>query len=171
MASSESTSRPILVTGGAGFIGSHLVCRLVEQGEKVRVLEHPSAPVAHLPLDRIDLVRGDIRDRPAVADAVRGCGEVYHLAANPKLWTQRRGHFRQVNYLGAVNVLEAALAAGVRRVLVWFEEQSRGRAQTAVGKTLQAADAQHLAAKMCAHACASQPLPCRQRRNCVDARF
>src|SRR5437667_154454 len=84
---------PILVTGGAGFIGSHLVRRLVEQGEKVRVLEHPAAPVSHLPLDRIDLVRGDIRDRTAVEGAVRGCGEVYHLAANPKLWTQQPGDF------------------------------------------------------------------------------
>ena len=108
---------PILVTGGAGFIGSHLVRQLLDQGEAVRVLEHPDAPVAHLPLDRIDLVRADIRDRAAVDKAVRGCRQVYHLAANPKLWTQRRGHFRQVNYQGAVNVLDAALAAGVQRVL------------------------------------------------------
>lgn len=110
-------ARPTLVTGGAGFIGSHLVRRLVERGESVRVLERPEAPVAHLPLERIDLVRGDIRDRRAVEKAVRGCALVYHLAANPHLWTQRRGLFRQVNYLGAVNVLEAALEAGVRRVL------------------------------------------------------
>jgi dihydroflavonol-4-reductase len=108
---------PILVTGGAGFIGSHLVRRLVGRGESVRVLDLPSAPVAHLPLDRIDLVRGDVRDRKAVDDAVHGCREVYHLAANPNLWTQRRGQFRQVNYLGTVNVLEASLAAGARRVL------------------------------------------------------
>jgi dihydroflavonol-4-reductase len=108
---------PILVTGGAGFIGSHLVCRLVERGEPVRILEHSAASVAHLPLNRIDVARGDIRDRAAVARAVKCCAEVYHLAANPNLWTQRRGHFRQVNFLGAVNVLEAALAAGARRVL------------------------------------------------------
>ncbi|MBV9126054.1 MAG: NAD-dependent epimerase/dehydratase family protein [Planctomycetes bacterium] len=108
---------PILVTGGAGFIGSHLVRRLLDQGETVRVLELPRARVGHLPLDWIELVRGDIRDRDAVARAVRGCREVYHLAANPQLWTQRRGLFRQVNHLGAVHVLEAALAAGVRRVL------------------------------------------------------
>ncbi len=108
---------PVLVTGGAGFIGSHLVHTLLKQGESVRVLERRDAAVDHLPLDRIDLVRADIRDRHAVEQAVRGCREVYHLAANPHLWTQRRGLFRQVNYLGAVNVLEASLAAGVRRVL------------------------------------------------------
>jgi dihydroflavonol-4-reductase len=112
-----SSPQPILVTGGAGFIGSHVVDLLLDRGEIVRVLERREAWVAHLPLDRIELVRGDIRDRRAVEKAVRGCGEVYHLAANPHLWAQQRGLFRQVNYLGAVNVLESALAAGVRRVL------------------------------------------------------
>src|SRR5262249_54143188 len=85
--------------------------------------------VAHLPLDRIDLVRGDNRDRAAVSRAVAGCREAYHLAANPNLWTQRRGLFRQVNYLGAVNVLEAALAAGVRRVLHTSTESILTRAR------------------------------------------
>jgi dihydroflavonol-4-reductase len=118
-----------LVTGGAGFIGSHLVRLLLDRGETVRVLERPGAPVEHLPLDRIELVRGDIRDRRAVADAVRGCEVVYHLAANPRLWTQRRGEFRQVNYEGAVNVLEAALAAGARRVLHTSTESILTRAQ------------------------------------------
>lgn len=108
---------PILVTGGAGFIGSHLVCRLVERGESVRVLELPGVAVRHLPLDKIDLIYGDIRDVAAVDNAVKGCREVYHLAANPNLWTRRRGLFRQVNYLGAVHVMESALRAGVRRVL------------------------------------------------------
>jgi dihydroflavonol-4-reductase len=118
-----------LVTGGAGFIGGHLVGRLLEQGERVRVLERPTASVAHLPLDRIELVRGDIRDRAAVEKAVRGCHTVYHLAANPHLWTQRRGLFRQVNYQGAVNVLEAALAAGARRVLHTSTESILTRAR------------------------------------------
>lgn len=119
----------ILITGGAGFIGTHLVHRLLDQGETVRVLEHPAAAVAHLPLDRIELLRGDIRDRTAVGQAVRGCHEVFHLAANPNLWTQRRGHFRQVNYLGSVNVLDAALAAGARRVLHTSTESILTRAR------------------------------------------
>jgi dihydroflavonol-4-reductase len=111
------SKKPVLVTGGAGFIGSHLVRLLIAHGKKVRVLERPEASVAHLPVDQIELWRGDIRNRAVVQAAVQGCDEVYHLAANPRLWTQRRGQFRQVNYLGAINVLEAGLAEGVRRVL------------------------------------------------------
>jgi dihydroflavonol-4-reductase len=107
----------VVVTGGAGFIGSHLVELLAQQGRCVRVLERGNAAVDHLPLDRIELVRGDIRDRRCVDRAVAGCAEVYHLAANPNLWARPRGLFRQVNYQGAVNVLEAALQAGARRVL------------------------------------------------------
>jgi dihydroflavonol-4-reductase len=107
----------ILVTGGAGFIGSHLVRHLVRRGETVRVLDLPRAASAHLPLDRIELVHGDIREKNTVRRAVQGCREVYHLAGNPNLWVQRRGEFRQVNYVGAVHVIDAALASGVRRVL------------------------------------------------------
>lgn len=107
----------ILVTGGAGFIGSHLVRLLLQRGEAVRVLDRPTAHRTHLPLDRIDWIPGDIRDKRAVRRAVRDCREVYHLAANPNLWVQQRGSFYHVNYLGAVNVIDAALESGVRRVL------------------------------------------------------
>jgi dihydroflavonol-4-reductase len=120
---------PILVTGGAGFIGSHLVALLLRRGEAVRVLERPGAAVAHLPLDRIDLVHADVRDRAAVQRAVRDCREVYHLAANPNLWVQPRGLFRQVNYQGTLNVLDAALAAGARRVLHTSTESILTRAR------------------------------------------
>jgi|SRR6185312_4258 len=106
-----------LVTGGAGFIGSHLVRLLVDRGQRVRVLDRPTVKQDHLPLDRIEYIPGDIRDSSTVRAAVRGCRVVYHLAANPQLWTQRRGHFHQVNYLGAVNVLAAAVAAGAERIL------------------------------------------------------
>jgi dihydroflavonol-4-reductase len=126
--SSSGSRRPILVTGGAGFIGSHLVANLVAQGERVRVLDLPHAPVEHLPAS-IDFIPGDIRDRTAVDRAVRGCGAVYHLAANPNLWAARRGAFHQVNYLGAVNVIDAALAAGAKRVLHTSTESILTRAR------------------------------------------
>jgi dihydroflavonol-4-reductase len=107
----------ILVTGGGGFIGSHLVNQLVEAGEPVRVLEGPGADVRHLPLDLIELVRGDIRNANEVRDAVRDCRQVYHLAANPNLWTRVRSDFDAVNYEGARNVLHEALRAGAERVV------------------------------------------------------
>ncbi len=107
----------VLVTGGAGFIGSHLVELLVERGHRVRVLERPGVDVSHLPLDRISIYQGDIRDRKSVREAVRGCEEVYHLAANPQLWVKPRRLFHEVNFLGAANVLEEAVSAGTRRIL------------------------------------------------------
>ena len=123
----------ILITGGGGFIGSHLVNQLVESGEAVRVLEEPTAEVKHLPLQSIELVRGDIRCTEEVRDAVRGCRQVYHLAANPNLWAKVPGDFDAVNYRGTCNVLDQALRAGVERVLYTSTEsilagtQAKGR--------------------------------------------
>jgi dihydroflavonol-4-reductase len=108
---------PILVTGGAGFIGSHLVRLLAETETGVRVLERPGAAVSHLPERHVDVMFADVRNPQAVRRAVKGCGQVYHLAANPQLWAQKRGTFFQVNYRGTVNVLSAALEEGVERVL------------------------------------------------------
>lgn len=118
-----------LITGGAGFIGSHLTRQLLDRGERLRVLERPGARVDHLPLGQIDVVFADICDRQAVRRAMKGVRQVYHLAANPNLWTHRRGHFRQVNYLGAVHVLEEALAAGASRVLHTSTESILTRAR------------------------------------------
>ncbi|MDR3637771.1 MAG: NAD-dependent epimerase/dehydratase family protein [Isosphaeraceae bacterium] len=105
-----------VVTGGAGFIGSHLVDQLVGQGERVRVVERPGAGTSHLPA-LVEVARADIRDRVALTRAMRGAGRVYHLAANPNLWVRRRSEFEAVNYRGTVNVLDAALEAGAERVL------------------------------------------------------
>jgi dihydroflavonol-4-reductase len=105
-----------IVTGGAGFIGSHLVERLVARGERVRVVERPGADVAHLPVG-VEVVHADIRDRAGVADALRGGRRVYHLAANPNLWARDRSEFDAINYRGTVHVLDGALEAGAERVL------------------------------------------------------
>jgi dihydroflavonol-4-reductase len=125
-----------VVTGGAGFIGSHLVRILVGRGERVRVIDRPGASITHLPLDCIDVTPADIRDRAAVRAALRGCGVVYHLAANPQLWTRPRREFHRVNYLGAVHVLTEALAAGARRVLHTSTESilTRSRQSTPIAE-------------------------------------
>jgi dihydroflavonol-4-reductase len=105
-----------IVTGGAGFIGSHLVEQLVESGQQVRVVERPGADVRHLPAEA-EVVFADVRDRTRVENALQGRSVVYHLAANPNLWARDRSEFDSVNHRGTVNVLEAALQAGAERVL------------------------------------------------------
>lgn len=107
----------ILVTGGAGFIGTPLVERLVAAGHTVRVLERPGADCAHLPQEDIELVSADIRDAQAVCDATRGCTIVMHLAANPNLWARDSDEFEQVNHQGTRNVLQAAAECGVQRTV------------------------------------------------------
>ncbi len=105
-----------VVTGGAGFIGSHLVGLLAGRGERVRVVERPGAAVDHLPRE-VEIVRADIRDREAVGRALAGGRWVYHLAANPNLWVRDRREFDAVNYRGTIHVLDAARAAGAERVV------------------------------------------------------
>ncbi|MBK9453145.1 MAG: NAD-dependent epimerase/dehydratase family protein, partial [Bacteroidetes bacterium] len=98
----------ILVTGGAGFLGSHLVTQLLDANESVRVLERPGASVDHLPLDRIELVSVDIRDEPSVQKATHGCKYVYHLAADPNLWRRDRREFDSINRMGTIHVMRCS---------------------------------------------------------------
>jgi dihydroflavonol-4-reductase len=86
--------------------------------------------VRHLPLDAIELVRGDIRCEQEVRNAVRGCRQVYHLAANPNLWTRVRSDFDAVNNEGTRHVLHEALRAGAERVLHTSTESILARAQS-----------------------------------------
>jgi UDP-glucose 4-epimerase len=111
-----------LVTGGAGFIGSHLVEALLAGGCRVTVFDDlSSGNKRNLPAsaDGLRFIRGDIRDRRAVADAVADCEAVFHLAAVvsvPKT-TQDPVGSADVNEAGSLNVLDAARRAGARRLV------------------------------------------------------
>jgi dihydroflavonol-4-reductase len=105
-----------IVTGGAGFIGSHLVDQLVDEGRTTRVIERPGAAVDHLAPD-VEVVRADICDADAVRNVMRGACHVYHLAANPNLYARDRSEFDAVNHRGTINVLGAAVAAGAERIV------------------------------------------------------
>jgi UDP-glucose 4-epimerase len=109
-----------LVTGGAGFIGSHLVEALLAGGCRVTVIDDlSSGNERNLPATSggFRFIRGDIRDRRAVESAAAGCEAVFHLAAVvsvPKT-TQDPVGSADVNEAGSLNVLEAARRAGARR--------------------------------------------------------
>ena len=107
----------ILVTGGGGFIGSHLVQQLVNNNESVRVLELPGADTSHLPTEKIELVYADIRDRAAVDKATQACDCIYHLAADPNLWRKNTREFDAINFHGALNVINSALGNGAKRII------------------------------------------------------
>ncbi len=133
-------NRITVVTGGAGFIGSHLVEQLVGSGQNVRVIERPGAPVAHLP-EAAQVVYADIRDRRALDQALAGAWRVYHLAANPNLWAHDRREFDQVNHRGTVNVLDAAVQAGAERILHTSTESilTKARAEGAIDENVEIA--------------------------------
>ncbi len=111
-----------LVTGGAGFIGSHLVEALTAQGRPVRVLDDLSTGL-RTNLDGIrptpEIVEGDLGDPDAVGRAVAGAGLVFHLGAlaSVQLSVEKPAASHQVCATGTLNVLNAARQAGVRRVV------------------------------------------------------
>lgn len=106
-----------LVTGGTGFLGAHIVRMLVERGHEVRVLRRSSSRtdlIADLPVEH---AFGDVTDADSVRKAAQGCAWVFHTAAVADYWRAQRAKMYQVNVDGTRNVLNAAQAAGVERVI------------------------------------------------------
>jgi UDP-glucose 4-epimerase len=110
------------VTGGAGFIGSHLVDRLLSEGWQVRLLDDFSSGresnIAHLN-GKVELLRGDLRDRSLIENALVGVDVVFHQGAVPSVPRSvaepERTH--DVNVNGTLGLLEVARSAGVRRLV------------------------------------------------------
>jgi dihydroflavonol-4-reductase len=104
----------VLVTGGSGFIGQHLVSALVAREQMVRVLDL-RPPARALP--EVQYVKGSVLDPDLVDDALDGVDQVYHLAGLPGMWMPRKGDFHSVNYGGTEIVLAAARKRGIARFL------------------------------------------------------
>ena len=104
----------ILVTGANGFIGSHVVERLLRDGRKVRGLVRASSDLTCLEGVDVELARGDITDLASLNEPMRGVEIVVHVAGFVSDWDPR-GECLSVNVHGTRNVIEAARAAGVRR--------------------------------------------------------
>src|ERR1700694_3525677 len=97
--------RPILVTGATGFIGWHVAKKLLERGHSVRALARPGSQVKEL---AVDTVNGDLRDPDSLERAVAGCGIVFHIAADYRLWAKHPEELFQSNVEGTSNLLTAA---------------------------------------------------------------
>jgi dihydroflavonol-4-reductase len=106
-----------LVTGAAGFLGSHVTRQLVARGENVRVLMRASSTnraIADLPLE---YVTGDLRDVGSLDRAMAGVSRVFHVAADYRLWAKRSQDIYDSNVGGTKNLLDAARRAGVQQLI------------------------------------------------------
>ena len=104
-----------LVTGGCGFIGSHLVDALLAAGHSVRVLDDLSTGKrSNIPADAVDLIVGDVSDPAAVSAAMQGVDGCFHLAAIASVARSNEDWIgtHRVNLTGTIAVLDAARTAG-----------------------------------------------------------
>ncbi|HLK63795.1 MAG TPA: hopanoid-associated sugar epimerase [Bryobacteraceae bacterium] len=106
--------RPALVTGASGFLGWHVARVLRERDYPVRALVRPGSHVADLD---VDLATGDLRDAASLERAVAGCGLVFHVAADYRLWAKNPQDLYSSNVEGTRNLLAASRKAGVERVV------------------------------------------------------
>jgi dihydroflavonol-4-reductase len=105
--------KPALVTGATGFVGWHVARALLERGDAVRVLVRNPSALRELP--GAEVFKGDLRDWTSLQEAAEGCGTVYHVAADYRLWTREPLEMHRSNVDGTRAMIEAARKAGVER--------------------------------------------------------
>ena len=118
-----------LITGGAGFLGTALANRLVEQGHQVRVLDDVSAGDPSRLDSRVLFTRGDVRDVPKLWTLLKGVDGVYHLAARVSVPESilYPVEYNAVNVGGTVSLMTAVRDAGVKRVILTSSGAAYGR--------------------------------------------
>ena len=109
--------KKVLVTGAAGFIGSHVVRELLADSTEVRCLIRPGENTANLNGLDVDMVTGDVLDAAAVKKAVNGVDTVFHLAAVFSIWMRDWGRIYEVNIQGTRNVLWSCLKNDIGKVV------------------------------------------------------
>jgi dihydroflavonol-4-reductase len=106
-----------LVTGAAGFLGSHVARQLVARGEEVRVLLRASSTNRAIADLSLEYVTGDLRDPASLDRAMKGVKRVFHVAADYRLWAKRKQDIYDSNVGGTKNLLDAAKRAGVEQLI------------------------------------------------------
>jgi dihydroflavonol-4-reductase len=107
----------VLVTGATGFVGSNVAAALATRGDHVRALRRTTSQLKALEGVPVDYAVGDILDSDSLLAAMQGCELVFHVAAMSQYWRSSKETVYQVNVEGTRNVVQAALAAGVQRVV------------------------------------------------------
>lgn len=137
----HTVTSPVLVTGGTGFVGSHLVELLVSRGYEVSCLVRDPKNIRWLKGQKVHLVQGDCSNRESLETAVQNAATVYHVAGLTK--AARRRDFYAVNHIGTRNLLDACAQHGpkVRKFVLVSSLAAAGPAQA--GRPVKATDAPH----------------------------
>jgi dihydroflavonol-4-reductase len=107
----------ILITGGSGFVGAAVVRQLLQAGHAVRALIRPTSARTNLAGLPVEIVQGDLRDPGSLNRAMAGIRFVFHVAADYRLWARHPQDIVQTNVEGTRALMEAALRAGVERIV------------------------------------------------------
>jgi len=107
----------ILVTGATGFVGSHVVRKLIDSGHTVRILRRASSSTKMIDGLSVETAIGDVTDRDSVFKAVEGCKAVFHVAGHVSFWSGVRDIQNRINIDGTRFVVEASLAHKVERLI------------------------------------------------------
>ncbi len=107
----------VLVTGATGFIGFHVAKLLTEKGSQVSSLVREGSDTSALKAMGIELVRGDVRDFSSICKALKGCQQLYHLAADYRIWVHDPKTMYEINVQGTKNVMQAALTTGIEKIV------------------------------------------------------
>jgi dihydroflavonol-4-reductase len=110
-------SDTVLLTGASGFVGSAVARKLREAGFAVRALVRPASPRGHLSELGLEFALGDLRDRDALAAALRGARYLFHVAADYRLWARNPDELAATNVAGTRMLMEEAMRAGIERVV------------------------------------------------------
>ena len=106
-----------LITGANGFLGSALARQLLEQGRRLRALVRPGSDRRNLEQLDLELVEGDLTDTASLQQSVKGCSDLFHVAADYRLWIPDPARMYRTNVDGTRNLLRAAADAGVSRIV------------------------------------------------------
>ena len=110
-------TKPVLVTGATGFVGSAVARALLAKGRTVRVLVRRNSDRTNLANLKVEQREGSLEDAASLATALAGCGVLYHVAADYRLWVPRHDVMYRTNVDGTRNLMGAALQQGVERVV------------------------------------------------------
>lgn len=117
MTENRTTSAQVFITGATGFVGAAVAKKLLAAGYKVRALVRPRSNVENLRDLDVERVTGDLSDVQLLTRAMAGCDAVFHVAADYRLWTRDPRELYTSNVEGTKNVMEAAIAADVTRIV------------------------------------------------------